>query len=186
MTPRVPVEERRQIIRYFLEGIPQREICRLTNRSRDAVSRAIHAYRDEEGRLGDAQRSGRSRSTTQEEDLKIIAAVVEDPFQSAKEIREALQLNVSAKTIQRRLHEASVLSCVAAQKPHLTDKQRLARLEFARAAQQWSVQDWGEVIFIDESTFSTCWDQQRRVWRPVNCRYEGLLSPLQRTTRFGE
>lgn len=133
MTPRVPVEERRQIIRYFLEGVPQREICRLTKRSRDAVSRAIQAYRDE-GRLGDAQRSGRSRSTTEEEDLKIIAAVVEDPFQSAKEIREALQLNVSAKTVQRRLHEAGVRSCVAAQKPHLTEKQRLARLEFARAA----------------------------------------------------
>lgn len=170
MAPRVPIEERRNIIRYFLEGIPQREICRITNRSRDAVSRAIRAYREDQGRLADAQRSGRSRVTTEEEDQLIVAAVVADPFLSAKEIREALRLDASAKTIRRRLQVAGVRSCVAAQKPHLTDKQRQARLDFARAVEQWSAEDWGEVVFTDESTFSTRWDQQRRVWRPMNCR----------------
>lgn len=102
------------------------------------MSRAIRAYREDQGRLADAQRSGRSRVTTEEEDQLIVAAVVADPFLSAKEIREALRLDASAKTIRRRLQVAGVRSCVAAQKPHLTDKQRQARLDFARAVEQWS------------------------------------------------
>lgn len=91
---------------------------------------------DEEGRLAHAQRRGRTESATKEEDVMIVAVVAKDPFLNAKEIWEALQLYVSAKTIQRRLHKSPVRSCVAPQKPHLTYSQRLARLEFARAAQQ--------------------------------------------------
>lgn len=159
-------------MRLFMEGTTQREICRLTGRSRTCVSRIIQAYRDDQGRLVDAERSGRPKVTSEEQELLIVAAAVADPFLSAKEIRQELSLNVSCETIRRRLKEAGLGSCVAAQKPHLTDRQRLERLEFARAVEQWTTDEWKEVIFTDESTFSTRWDQQRRVWRPMSCRYE--------------
>ncbi|KAK8786936.1 hypothetical protein V5799_023289, partial [Amblyomma americanum] len=80
-------------------------------------------------------------------------------------------------TIRRRLLEAGLQSCVAAQKPHLTEKQRKERLAFAQAVEQWSVEDWGEVVFSDESTCSTRWDLQRRVWRPLDCRRPDCSTP---------
>lgn len=170
MPSRVPPAERRNIIRLFLEGKSQRDICRITRRSLGAVNRTIQAYRDDGGCIEDAQRAGRPRSTTEEVDKLIVAAAVVDPFLSTREIRDALQIELSDTSIRRSLKGAGLSSCIAAQKPYLMDKQKRQRLEFARAHEQWSVTDWGELVITDKSTFSSRWDQQRRVWRPYNCR----------------
>lgn len=127
MPSRVPIEQRRHIVRLFIEGTTQWESCHLTGRSRTSVSRIIQAYRDDQGRLIDAERSGRPKVTSEEQELLIVAAAVADPLLSAKEIRQELSLNVSCETIRRRLKEAGLGSCVAAQKPHLTDRQRLEK-----------------------------------------------------------
>lgn len=169
MAPRVPVEDRKLITRLFLEGLPQRVICQRTGRSKTAVSRIIRAFRDE-GRVADAQRSGRPRVTQNVEDELIVAAVVTDPFLNAREIRDELSLEVSTPTIRRRLKEAGLSNCVAAKKPFLTGRQCQQRLQFAQEHQDWSQEEWGTVIFSDESTFCTRWDQQQRVWRPLNSR----------------
>lgn len=169
MPLRVPLDERRHTVRLFMEGIPQREICRRTNRSRTAVNRIIQAFRDD-GRFTDMERSGRPRATTEEEDRLITAAIVADPFQSAEDIREALSLTVSSETVRRRLSELGLQSFVAAQKPCLSDSQLKERLMFATAMKDWTTEKWGDVIFSDESTFSTRWDQRKPVWRPLNCR----------------
>lgn len=170
MPPRVPIDDRRLIACLFVEGVPQREIARRTGRSKSAVARTIRVFRNG-GSLADSKRPGRPRASTEEDDLLIIAASVADPFMTAEEIRKELALNISAKTIRRRLKEIGLRSCMAAQKPHLTTKQRKERLEFANSLKGWTVDDWSEVIFSDESSFSTRWDQKCRVWRPVNCRY---------------
>ncbi|KAH7984306.1 hypothetical protein HPB52_019152 [Rhipicephalus sanguineus] len=170
MSPRVPADERRRIVELSIQGFSQRVICRLLQRSRNAVSRAIQAYRQIWG-ISDRDRAGRSRCTDDEVDRLIIAAVVADPHISAKGIKDALHLNASVWTIRRRLAEAGLANCVAAQKPHITDRQRSMRLQFARSVQTWGSEEWGEVVFSDESTFSSRWDQERRVWRPMNSRY---------------
>ncbi|KAG0419498.1 hypothetical protein HPB47_004059 [Ixodes persulcatus] len=65
----------------------------------------------------------RPRKTDKEEERLIVAAAVADPFSGAQEIRDELQLTISCHTIRRCLKEAGLHNCVAAQKPHLTDKQ---------------------------------------------------------------
>lgn len=134
------------------------------------MSRIIQAFRDEDGRVEDAHRSGRPRATGEEEDMLIVASSVEEPFMSAPELRAELDLNVSCTTVRRRLREAGLKSCVAAQKPFLTESQRQQRLEFARSVENWTVEEWKEVIFTDESTFSTRTEQKRPVWRPPKSR----------------
>lgn len=134
------------------------------------MSRIIQAYHDDQGRLIKAKLSGCPKVTNEEQEL-IVATAVVDPFLSAKEIQQELSLNVSCETIK----EAGPRSCMAAQKPHLTDHQRLETLEFERAMEQRTMDEWKAVIFTDESTFSTRWDQQRHVWRPLSCRYETEL-----------
>lgn len=68
--------------------------------------------------------------------MLIVAAAVADPFLNAREIREELGLDISCDTIRRRLKEAGLESRVAAQKPHVTERQRQQRLDFAREFQQ--------------------------------------------------
>ncbi|KAH7956358.1 hypothetical protein HPB52_008594 [Rhipicephalus sanguineus] len=119
----------------------------------------------------DRNKPGRPRVSGEEEDALIIAAAVTDPFLNAKEIKQELGLHTSCDTVRRRLKQAGLQNCAAAQKPFLTDNRRRQQLEFARAYERWGVDEWSQVIFTDESTFCTRWDQQQRVWRPLNCRY---------------
>lgn len=93
------------------------------------MSRIIRAYRDEDGRIADAQRSGQKRLTTLEEDELIVVAVV-DPFLNTREIRDALDLSYCCDAIRSTLRKAGLMHCVAAQKPHLTTNQREERLNF--------------------------------------------------------
>ncbi|KAH6943830.1 hypothetical protein HPB50_000124 [Hyalomma asiaticum] len=74
-------------------------------------------------------------------------------------------------TIRRRLREAALRSRIAARKPHLTCANKTARLKFAVDHHSWRVEDWKYVIFSDESTFSSRWDQQKRAWRMENTRF---------------
>lgn len=120
--------------------------------------------------ISDRDSAGRSRCTDDEVDRLIIAAVVADPHITAKGIKDALHLNASLWTIHWRLAEAGLANCVAAQKLHITDRQRSMRLQFARSVQTWGSEEWREVVFSDESTFSSRWDQERRVWRPMYSR----------------
>lgn len=120
---------------FFIKGNTERETCRHTGRSTTSVSHIIQAYHDDQGRLINAELSGRPKLTNEEQKL-IVATAVVDPFLSAKKIPQELSLYVSCKTIRRRLKEAGLRSCMAAQKPHLTNRQRLERLEFDWAMKQ--------------------------------------------------
>ncbi|KAH6938427.1 hypothetical protein HPB50_009169 [Hyalomma asiaticum] len=151
MAPHIPLEERRRIVELSLQGWSQRAICGLMNRSRTAVSRIIKAYRDRGGALDDEQRCGRPRATDSVTDQLIVACAVVDPFLDANEIRRELQLDVSSSTIRRRLWEAGLQGCVAAQKPQLTERQRQLRLEFARAVQDWAEDEWREFAYAMEA-----------------------------------
>lgn len=173
MPPRVPIEDRKLIVRLSDEGLSQREICLRTGRCRTAVNRIIQAYRHD-GRLADAERSGRPRATDDENDMLIAAAYAADPTLTAKEVQESLSLDVSCQTIRRRLQDAGLCNHRARPDhptPDLTDEERRQRLDFARAVGHWTVDQWREVVFTDESTFCTRWDQKELAWRPFNCRY---------------
>ncbi|KAH7958745.1 hypothetical protein HPB49_004401 [Dermacentor silvarum] len=52
----------------------------------------------------------------------------------------------------------------------LDERHRNERLEFASAVESWCPNNWRAVVFTDEASFCTRWDQQRRVRRPHNCR----------------
>ncbi|KAM7310536.1 hypothetical protein ISCGN_007444 [Ixodes scapularis] len=167
---RVPHSEREEIVKLSLEGYSQRNIASLSGRPLKTVNRIVRAYRDE-GRIKDAPQDRRPRSTTIDQDLMIVAAVNDDPFQNANSVRTALELDVSDTTVRRRLREAGMQSRVAAQKPLLTPSNKTVRLKFANDYRSWTVNEWKCVVFSDESTFSTHSHQQQGVWRTECTRY---------------
>lgn len=166
---RVPEADRRLIIELSQKGHSQRAIGALVKRPLKTVNRIVQAFRYV-GRIHDAPRGTPPRATTEDEDRYIIAAVVEDPFLSAREIREELELDVSDVTIRRRLASAGLHSAMAAQKPLLSPSNKEARLCFAMGHASWTADDWGRAVFSDESTFSTRQDECVRVWRPRGAR----------------
>ncbi|KAH9373032.1 hypothetical protein HPB48_016695 [Haemaphysalis longicornis] len=167
---RVSHSERVRIVELCLKSYTQREIAVLTGRSMNTVNRIIQAYRNE-GRICDAPHDRRPRVTSAIEDEVLVAAAYANPFGTAQQHAHLAGVSASLTTLKRRLAEAGLRSRVV-QKPLLSDYNKAARVRFASEHSTWSVYDWKQVVFSDESTFTTRWDQKRRVWRPVNTRYE--------------
>ncbi|KAH9362089.1 hypothetical protein HPB48_002067 [Haemaphysalis longicornis] len=163
-----------------MQEIKQRDIARLTKRPIKTVNRIIQAYRTER-RIKDAPRKPRSRVTSLEEDLKIVAVAAAKPGASLREIRQTAGVQASKTTIKRRLHEAGLKSRIAAQNPLLRVENKEKRLQFARQHMSWTTQNWAKVVFSDECTITTRWDQKARVWRPANSR--PLSQPARRNLR---
>lgn len=166
---RIPEEERMRIVELSLQNYSQRAISAVTNRPLKTVNRIIQAYRKDR-RIKDAPRKARPKVTTEDEDMAIVLAANDFPASTAQEIKQIAGVSaVSDKTVKRRLHSAGLKSRIAVQKPIVSAANKDRRLVFAREHEHWN-EEWKNVVFTDESTFSTRWDQRQRVWRPHNCR----------------
>lgn len=167
--PRASDANRIGMIALYRQGISQRRIAKITGRALSTVNRVFKACKTE-GRLSDLPHGSRPRSTTAEQDLLIIAAAVDNPFLTAQQIKTELGLNIDVQAVRQRLHEAGLHSRTAARKPLLSDRHKATRLQFAQSHKDWSVEDWGQVMFTDESTFTTKGHERLKVWRQENHR----------------
>ena len=68
-----------------------------------------------------------------------------------KMISEQKGRSVSPRTVSRELHNAGLRSGSKKKKPMISQKNKKERLAFAKAHQDWSVDDWKRVIFSDET-----------------------------------
>ena len=71
----------------------------------------------------------------------------------------AAGVKCKARTFRNRLLEAGLKSYKARKKPFINKKQRRARLKFAKDHKDWTIEDWGKVIFIrvQFSTLRNTW-----------------------------
>lgn len=166
---RVPESERWEIVKLYFKGRSQRKISEATGRTLNTVNRIVRAFKSCR-RIKDAPRKPRSRVTTEQEDAWIVAAAAVKPGLSAQQIKNTLDLRASVTTVKRRLREAGLKSRIAAQKPLLRAQNKEKRLQFSRQHAQRSTEEWKQVVFTDECTFTTSCDQQARIWRPDNTR----------------
>jgi transposase len=120
--------------------------------SYEAVQRWTQRY-EETKEVEDQQRSGRPRGTDEMQDTNIAVASRLDPFASPRTILHSIDLDVSEKTIARRLDEAGLHVRVARQQFQLTDDHKRQRLSFAEGYSRWTEEDWTTVFFADETQF---------------------------------
>jgi transposase len=74
--------------------------------------------------------------------------------------------DVSARTIQCNLHSAGLWNCVTRRKPLISAANKAARLAWARKHARWTKEDWANVLWNDESTFTQFEQSQTsRVWQ---------------------
>lgn len=138
------------------------------------VSRAWTRYQ-ETGRYERRQGSGRRRITTVRQDREIVRYTLQRRTITAHQIRnEFHHLNhICEQTIRNRLREVGLRSCSRVQVPRLTLGHRQARLQFAQDHINWTVRQWRNVHFSDESRFCLYSNDARtRTWRRRNERYD--------------
>ena len=109
-------------------------------------------------------RAGRGRSTSQQQDVKIVelAEAHEDMISAGISGRlKRKSVEVSPRTVRRRRNEAGLESLKPSFRPLLNKKCRKTRLDWAKKN---ASKKWDAVVFSDETTFEL-YRKVARVWR---------------------
>lgn len=170
----LPVTEVARIIALLEEGFSMRYVAQRVHVSVSVVSRAWSRYQ-ETGHYTRREGSGRRRITTIRQDRDIVRLVTQRRTITARSVRNEINHlhDISEQTIRNRLREVGLASRSRAQVPRLTPAHRRARLQYARDYINWTVRQWRNVYFSDESRFCLYGNDARvRTWRRQNERYD--------------
>ncbi|KAK1791249.1 hypothetical protein P4O66_013265 [Electrophorus voltai] len=96
-----------------------------------------------------------------------------------KEWHAAAGVNCTERRVRNRLLEAGLKSCKARKKPFINEKQRRARLKFAKDHKDWTVEDWSKVVFSDECNFQLC-ETPSHVMNNAPCHTAGSIKVWMR------
>lgn len=119
---------------------------------------------EETGDVEEFKSSGKPRATTVKEDKVILSLHEAHPQHSSFTLHKVLKkknIQVSSRTITRRLHEVGKKFLPPISKPLLSKKHRKKRLTWAKENQD---RDWNSVIFTDKTTFQLFY-HKRRYWQ---------------------
>lgn len=132
---------RSRILRAFQDGVKQAGSARRFSLVPSTVSRII-SYFNERNNLNTIPKLGRPRKMTAHKDRLIKRISVNDPWKFGPQIKvEIPHINISSRTIQRRLVDARLYSRRPAKKPLISARNRAARLAFARRHINWTAAD---------------------------------------------
>lgn len=158
-----------QIIAWNELNLSSRTISNKLDRDHSTIIKFLKKFKLTKSHLR-ASGSERKRETTKRDDSHIITYALRHPNESAAEIKSALNLIVSEKTIRNRLHEAGLFSYWTTKKPFINKKNRIARVKWAKIHLHWK-KEWRNLLFSDESPFVLRFGPKRRIWRQHNERY---------------
>ncbi|GFW13872.1 transposable element Tc1 transposase [Trichonephila clavipes] len=114
--------------------------------------------------------SGRKRKLT-DRDKRVLTRIVarkrkQSLSQITSEVNSPLRNPISARTVQRELHASNLYGRVGIRKPLVTARHALQRRQWCRTHRQWTPQQWQQVIWSHESTFTLFQTTGRvYVWR---------------------
>ncbi|GFW81903.1 transposable element Tc1 transposase [Trichonephila clavipes] len=138
----------------------------------DAFTRGRIIGKLEEGRsvTSEAADSGRPRGTTPADDRYIVLQARRNRRQTAGEIArhtaQATGRPISRFTVARRLHSGGLFARRPVRCVTLTPAHRRRRSLWCREHRIWRDNEWGRVLFTDESRFSLSSDSHRiLIWR---------------------
>lgn len=156
-------------------GSTQRGAARTLGIAPSTLNDAIRRY-EETGSHGRRPGQGRKRCTTARDDRFMVSSVLRDRFSTAPAVVRGLHdvrgVNVSKQTVLRRLKENDIEPCRPNKVPQLTPAHKRNRLLFAQNHGNWTVEQWSDVLWSDETRVSLRDpDGRQRVFRRPNERF---------------
>ena len=155
-TSNLTPKKRESIIRMRSDGEKESRIAKQLNCHQSTVSRTIKRWNEEQS-LSERVRSGRPRKTTLRMDRLITRMSKCDRFRTSTDIAATLSqvhnVQLSKRTIRRRLCHAGLFGRSAQKKPFINLTNRRKRLQWAKDHRHWTFADWSKVLFSDESQF---------------------------------
>lgn len=163
-------------IALIQDGRSQYYVSRVLNVTRSKVQRAVNRF-NQHGEYSRRSQCGRKRCTNDRDDRFIALNVLRDRRVTSVEVKNRLedvrQVQVSERTIRRRLSDIGLHARRPATAPELLRNHRVERLRFAREHQNWGIDEWKNILFTDESRFCLkSPDGRQRIYRRTGERFE--------------
>ena len=150
-------EQRHLIVYLHKKGISERKIASEVGCSKTGVNVTIKRWKETEKFEERPGRGRRMKSTIRQDKALVRLSLPNRRLISSdlsKEWRQSAGVKVSTLTIRKRLLQSGLRGCKAKKKPKVSEKQRKARIAWAKEHLNWTSEDWDKVIFSDESTFT--------------------------------
>ena len=134
-------------------GISQHEISRRLEISRHCIRQTFSKFHTVAKRPG----AGRPPKVTDHEKRLIKLQQIRDDTASLADlvryVNTNFNLSIGRSRISRILQDYNMVSYIALRNPRITPTQRRNRLTWCYNHLNWSINDWSNVIFFDESNF---------------------------------
>ncbi|GFW49073.1 transposable element Tcb2 transposase [Trichonephila clavipes] len=153
-----------QSVRRHLDAFTRGRIIGKLKEGRSVTRTAIRGFS-----------SGRTRGTPPADDRYIVLQARRNRRQTAGDIArhttQATGRPISRFTLARRLHGGGLFARRPARCVPLTPAHRIRRSLWCREHRNWTDNEWGRVLFTDESRFSLSSDSNRiLIWRERGSR----------------
>jgi transposase len=114
----------------------------------------------------------------------ITSRKAENAVQVTKSLTNIINKPLSPSTVRLHLKKAGMKAVVKTKRPLLSAKHRKARLDFAYAHKDWTLDDWKRVIWSDETKINRLGSDGRKwVWKKSGERLSDRL--VEGTVKFG-
>ena len=117
----------------------------------------------------------------------MVRVIKQAPNKTATDVDHAHRsfgISISTRTARRILNRAKIFARRPAFKPMLKERHRRSRLAYGNEYRQWTDDDWGHVLFSDETKFNlNNPDGGQYVRRPVNERFNQRY--VRETEKYG-
>lgn len=120
----------------------------------------------------DRPHTGRKRKTDENTNVNIAFTGIVEKFITPKRVKRQLDLDVSSRSVRRRLDESGLLGRVSRKEYPFTASHIRKRLSFANGYANWTVDKWATVIYSDECHVELGSHGQVWVQRPVGAAFD--------------
>lgn len=135
---------RKLIVDDFKKGISQKELSIKYKVHKSSISRILSRFRRTKS-VKVISKGGRPRKTDNRTDALLVREVKKFPFKSASKLAKEFKIQVSERTISRRLVDAGLQSYRVAK------RNMSKRTQFAQDHANWTTTQWKAVLFSDGS-----------------------------------
>ena len=131
------------------ENQSQRKIAKKLKIPRPTIEGFLRRFKSR-GTHENLSRSGRPHVTTENQDRDLCNAAMSQPDIKHKRLRQLLNLNISIRTLRRRLRGEHIRKWRARGCPKITPRVANERLQWAMKYRNFTAEDWSYIVFTDE------------------------------------